>query len=123
MDKKSTNYKILLTYKGKALMMYKFNSAVDVEMHDWKFIGGEKMARETSEDALSRIVKNEANIKIGDVKLISNNFYHARLTDENVNQIERSEGQLLDFFTPTDLQKLKLDEDTRNFTSKYANLI
>jgi len=123
MDQKSSNCQILLTYKGKALMMYKFNSAIDTEKHTWSFIGGEKKSKETSEDALSRMVKNEANIKINDVKQVSKNFYHARLTDENVNQIQRREGQLLDFFTPSDLQKLKLDVDTRDFTVKYSNLI
>ena len=104
-------------------MMYKFDNAVDTEKHTWTFIGGEKKQKESSEAALSRIVENEASIKIDDVKKVSDKFYHARLTDENVNQIQRREGQLLDFFTPSDLQKLKLDGDTRDFTEKYSNLI
>lgn len=121
--RQSTTCQILLTYKGKALMHYKFNSAIDTEKHDWRFIGGELRAKETPVDALSRMVKDEANIKIDDVKLVSNNFYHARLTDENVNQIQRSEGQLLDFFTLSDLKKLQMDSETRNFTTQYGNLI
>lgn len=104
-------------------MHYRFNSAIDTEKHEWKLIGGERKAKESPIDALSRMVKSEANIKINEVKQVSDNFYHAKLTDKNVNEIQRSEGQLLDFFTPSDLQKLKMDSKTRDFTLEFGNLI
>ncbi len=123
MDDKSSTGLILLTYKGKALLMYKTNSPVDVEIHEWCFIGGKRDSRESFEEALSRKVEKEASIKVDEVELVSENFYHARLTDDNVNQIKRGERQLLDFFTLRDMQKLHLEASTKSFISKFGNLI
>lgn len=123
MDDKSPTGLILLTYKGKALLMYKTNSPVDEEKHEWCFIGGKRDNRESFEEALSRKVEKEASIKVDGVELVSENFYHARLTDDNVNQIKRGERQLLDFFTLREMQKLHLEASTKSFISKFGNLI
>ncbi len=123
MDDKTPNGLILLTYKGKALLMYKFESAIDVEKHEWTFIKSAKKERESLEEALLRTVEKEAGIKVDEIEAVSGNFFHARLTDDHVNQIKRSEGQLLDFFTLPDLQKLHLEESTKSFASKFGNLI
>lgn len=123
MDDKSSTGLILLTYKGKALLMYKTDSPIDVEKHEWCFINGKRNEKESFEQALSRKVEKEANIKVNEVELVSENFYHARLTDDNVNQIKRGERQLLDFFTLRDMQKLHLEASTKSFISKFGNLI
>lgn len=123
MDDKSSTGLILLTYKGKALLMYKTDSPIDVEKHEWCFINGKRNEKESFEQALSRKVEKEANIKVNEVELVSENFYHARLTDDNVNQIKRGERQLLDFFTLRDIQKLHLEASTKSFVSKFGNLI
>ena len=123
MDDKSSTGLILLTYKGKALLMYKTNSPVDEEIHEWCFISGKKDDRESLEEALLRKVEKEASIKVDGVELVSENFYHARLTDDNVNQIKRGERQLLDFFTLVEMQKLHLEASTKSFISKFGNLI
>ena len=68
MVQKYSTCQILLTYKGKALMHYRFNSAVDTEKHDWRLIGGERKAKETPLDALSRMVESETRKKISNVK-------------------------------------------------------
>ena len=47
---------ILLTYKGKALLMHKQKNAIDEEEHPWCFIGGVKKAKESFEDVLQRRV-------------------------------------------------------------------
>ena len=123
MDDKIPSSLILLTYKGKVLLMYKMNSAIDAEKHEWCFIGGGRGEKESYEQALSRRVEIEANIKIEDVEFLSESCYHASLTDDNVNNIRRDEGQLLDFFTLREIQKLTLSEATKLFIDKHGALI
>ena len=123
MDDKISTFLILLTYKGKALLMYKTDSANDSEQHEWCFIGGEKAEDESFEEAMSRRVIMEANIKIEDVEYLSKSCYHARLTDDNVNNIKRDERQLLDFFTLREVQKLHLSQATKLFIEKHGSLI
>lgn len=114
---------ILLTYKGKALLMHKQNSVIDTEKHPWTFIGGIREKRESFEDALARRVQKEMGIKIEDVEFVSDSYYHARLTDDNVNSIKRAENQLLDFFTLKEIKKLFLSIPTKQFIIKYGSLI
>ncbi len=123
MDGKTSRSLILLTYKGKALLMNKSNSSIDQEKHPWCFIGGIKEETESFESAMRRRVETEAGIEIENVELISESCYHARLTDDNVNKIKREENQLLDFFTLKDLKKLFLSNTTAQFVSKHSELI
>ncbi len=114
---------ILLTYKGKALLMHKQDSVIDEEDHPWCFISGLKEKEESFEDAMSRRVEKEMGIKIEKVESISKFCYHARLTDYNVNNIKRSENQLLDFFSLKELEKLFLSSHTQSFILKHGALI
>jgi NADH pyrophosphatase NudC (nudix superfamily) len=114
---------ILLTYKGKVLLMHKQKNAIDEEQHPWCFISGFKEKKESFEEALSRSVEKEAGIKINNVEFISELCYRAELTDDNVNKIQRGEFQLLDFFTPRELSRLFLANSTQKFISKHGNLI
>jgi len=123
MDDKISPASILLTYKGKALLMYKKSSPMDEEKHAWCFISGIKENRESFENAMARKVEKETGIKIEKVEFVSESCYHARLTDDNVNKIERAEGQLLDFFTLKELGKLFLSSTTAQFISKHGALI
>jgi hypothetical protein len=122
MDDKNVSL-ILLTYKGKALLMYESDSAIDTVSHDWSFIRCYRKKGESPKEAISKKVENEAGIKIQDIDYLSENFYHARLSDDNVNNIKRREKQLLDFFTFNDLQKLKLTMQTKKFIQEYGDLI
>ena len=123
MDDKISSSLILLTYKGKALLMHKRNGPMDEEKHAWCFIGGIKESMESFENAMSRRVENETGIKIENVEFVSESCYHARLTDDNVNKIERGENQLLDFFTLKELRKLFLSNSTAQFILKHGALI
>ncbi len=123
MDSKIPQSLILLTYKGKILLMYKSNSPIDKEKHQWCFIGGIKEKRESFENAMSRRVEKETGIKIEKVEFVSDSCYHARLTDDNVNKIKRAEGQLLDFFTLKELRKLLVSNATEQFISKHSDLM
>jgi NADH pyrophosphatase NudC (nudix superfamily) len=114
---------ILLTYKGKVLLMHKEKSVIDDQKHPWCLIGGFKESKETFEKALQRRVKNETGILIENINYLSESCYHASLTDDNVNKIQRKEHQLLDFFTPRELNKLYLANSTQDFIAKYSDLI
>lgn len=117
MDSSSSGL-ILLTYKGKVLLMHKQNNVIDQEEHPWGFIGGIKEKSETFEKTLTKRVQKEMGIKIENVECISEFCYSAALTDENVNNIQRGEFQLLDFFSPDDLDKLLLSKSTQEFITK-----
>jgi NADH pyrophosphatase NudC (nudix superfamily) len=114
---------IILTYKGKVLLMHKEKSVIDEEKHPWCLIGGIKGKKESFEQALSRRVQSETGIKIANIEYVSEFCYHASLTDDNVNQIQRKEHQLLDFFTPRELSKLFLANSTQVFLTKHSDLI
>lgn len=114
---------ILLTYKGKVLLMHKQKSVIDEERHPWCFIEAIKRKKESFEDAIIRTVEEETGIKIENVEYASKFCYHARLTDDNVNKIRRAENQLLNFFNTSELEKLYLSKSTENFMSKHFSLI
>ncbi len=111
---------ILLTYKGKVLLMHKTNGVLDKIKHPWCLIGGQPHAQESYETALSRSVQKETGIRLENIEFVEKNKYHAALTDDNINKMQRGEFQLLDFFTIKDLEKLYLTDATREFVSKYG---
>ena len=113
---------ILLTYKGKVLLMHKQSGVMDAEAHPWCLIESVRSNKETFEDALFRTVQKETGIKLENIKYISKFRYHAALTDDNINKMQRAENQLLDFFTLKDLEKLLLSSSTREFVSDYGYL-
>ena len=114
---------ILLTYKGKVLLMHKQDSVIDEEKHPWSFISGVKDKTESFEKTLIRRVRKEAGIKIENIEFVSEFCYHARLTDDNVNQMKRGENQLLDFFDLKQAKKLFLSSETAKFITNHASLI
>lgn len=123
MDGKMLQSLILLTYKGKVLLMRKTNGPMDQEKHPWCLINGIKEKKESFENAMAKRVEKETGIKIEKVEFISESCYHARLTDDNVNKIERTENQLLDFFNIKELKKLFLSNATAQFISKHSSLV
>jgi len=111
---------ILLTYKGKVLLMHKQKGPMDDQEYPWSFISGLPEKRESLEKALIKRVEKEMGIKIENIEFVADYYYHARLTDDNVNNIVRSANQLLDFFSLKDLKKLNLSLETREFIAKYG---
>jgi len=114
---------ILLTYKNKALLSYKQKDSLDEGGRPWSLIASTKNIHETFENAFERRLQDELGIKVDNVEHVSDSFYHASLTDSNVNQIKREEGQLFSFFTIKELKNLLLTVPTREFVSKHGNLI
>lgn len=122
---------ILLTYKEKILLMirnYVFNSGLQ---KTWRMIGGTKENSESFEKAITRCVREEMNIEINDVKLLlvslsdekNTYFYHGKLTDNNVNFIERAEGQEIQFFDLKELDKLHLAASANLFFRQNRNIV
>jgi len=122
---------ILLTYKEKILLMirnYVFNSGLQ---KTWCMIGGEKGNNESFEKTIIRKIKEEMNIEISEVKLLSvapsdnknTYFYHGKLTDSNVNFIERAEGQELQFFDIKELDKLQLATSADLFFTQNRGIV
>jgi hypothetical protein len=114
---------ILLTYKGKVLLMHKQKSVIDQEEHPWSFISGIKDKKESFEKTLAKRVRKEAGIEIENVEFVAEFYYHAKLTDDNVNHITRSENQLLDFFSIKEAEGLFLSSGTARFISNHRQLI
>lgn len=114
---------ILLTYKNKVLLMYKQKGVLDQEKHAWGLISVIGNQNLPLEQTLISRVKEEMGIKVENVERITENYYHARLTDENVNNIQRSEHQLLDFFTLKETEKLFLSDETSKYIYAYSQLI
>jgi ADP-ribose pyrophosphatase YjhB (NUDIX family) len=122
---------VLLTYKEKILLSiknYAFNSGVQ---RIWSLIGGEKKNDESMEKIISRKIKEEMKIEIDDIKFLLVNssenkdtyFYHGKLTDNNVNLIERSDGQELQFFNLKELSKIQLASSAHVFFTQNKNIV
>jgi ADP-ribose pyrophosphatase YjhB (NUDIX family) len=114
---------ILLTYKGKVLLMHKQDSVIDEEKHPWSFISGIKDKSEPFEKMLTRRVHKETGVTIENIEFVAEHCYHARLTDDNVNKMKRAENQLLDFFDLKEVKKLFLSSETAKFILNHASLI
>ncbi len=120
-DTKKPHGLILLTYKGKILLSHTSNSAIDQEKHPWRFLGGTKDKKESFEAAMQRLVKKEMGIKIDNIVAVKEAYYHARLTDDNVNNIQRSDNQLFAFFSLKEAEKLFLSFPTQEFMEQYKD--
>ncbi len=123
MDNKSPLGLILLTYKGKVLLMNENNGPMDTQKHAWTFIEGKCEGNGSLEKTLIKQVERKMGIKIDNAQHLSESYYHATLTDDNVNSIERSDNQLLDFFNPRELDSLLLSPSTSQFIQKHGELI
>ncbi len=84
-------------------------------------MGGKKDKKESFEAAMQRLVKKEMGIKIEKVRPVKDVYYYAQLTDDNVNNIERSDNQLFAFFTLKEIEKLFLSLPTQEFMSQYKS--
>lgn len=128
---KSSESLILLTYKEKILLMIRDYDLTARLKKTWCMIGGRKENNESFEKAIIRKIKEEMNIEVSSVKFIlvslSNDkdihFYHGKLTDNNVNRIERAEGQELQFFNLKELDKLQLATSANNFFTQHRSAV
>lgn len=122
---------ILLTYKGKVLLLLEENTPIRSKLDVWTFISGVKKKTDSFEKAIIRKVDAEMQIKLPAVAFLSNwtydgkkkYFYHAQLTDKDVNNIQRSEARTIDFFTLKEIEKMQLDPLTKLFVAKHKDFL
>ena len=131
MIRKSCESLILITYKEKILLMirdYDFTAGLKKV---WCMVGGKKEDNESYEKTIVRKIKEDMNIEVSNVKLllispIGDNdihFYHGKLTDNNVNRIQRAEGQELQFFNLKELCNLQLAASANLFFTKHRSAV
>ncbi len=121
---------VLLTYKGKVLLLSPDNLNLDaVRDNIWSLIGGIKSKNESFEDTVCRKVEYFTKLTLKTLQPLSNlpygdknrHFYVCKLTDEHVNHMERREGKKLEFFTWEEAEKLTLSESASTLFTQYKN--
>ena len=123
--------RILLTYKGKVLLTFRESNPNALQNILWHFIGGMKQKDKSEEETITQLVERETSIKLVSVEFLSSesvensieHHYCAKLTDEDVNNMERGEGQLINFFTFSEIEKLPLSTSTKLFISKHRDFL
>ena len=122
---------IILTYKGKILLLQQDDVLNNLPHNDWHFIERIKEKNKTPQETIMREVKRQTEVKLSEVSFvarISRNgnmtyLFHARLNDNNVDNLKRDEGKLLQFFTLQELKRLRLKESTKLFLPEYSAII
>ncbi len=122
---------ILLTYKGKVLLTFRESTPNIINNAIWHFIGGIKQKNKSEKETITKIIEKETGIKLTsvefllkqDIENITEHFYGAKLTDQDVNNMQRGEGQLINFYSISELKNLSLAPSTKHFISKYPELL
>ena len=121
---------VLLSYKRKILLLSPDIDPTGIQQHLWCLIGGEDSDPGKYEEVIYRKVKYATKLDLKNLKLLrssshkkNKHFYHTELTDNEVNSIERREGQRLEFFTLPELSKLSLTKSTEGYINEYRNAV
>lgn len=120
---------ILLTYKGKILVMHRDNNPL--VQNPWTFIEGKRGAKTSFLETIIRKVEEETSLRLEEPKFISSakddgtekHFFHADLSDKEVNSINRDEGLTLGFYSLKEIEKLSLTASTRAFVAKVRDFM
>lgn len=125
----SNHYVILLTYKGKVLLLSEENSLDALPCNPWKFIEKYTKGKYAKEELIREVLK-EAKIKISnvtpifhpDATMLHEKVYYADLSDIHVNNIQRKDTSLLQFYSLKELQKLNLQDSSKHIFVKYRSV-
>lgn len=119
---------ILLTYKSKLLLVVPDFDPSGMIEPVWVLMNTTSTAS-SKKKLLDQVLfethlsfHNE-NVQIDTYKPSENaTVYHVRLTDQNVNNIQRRDRQKLEFFTFKELAKLRLSDSTRDLFNEHSAL-
>lgn len=105
----------LIIYNQKLLMLLRDDNPEISSPNCWSLVGGRIEDGETSEEALIREAKEEANIEIVNPKFLFttpdgySDLYLVRLTEGQVKDMRLgNEGQKLEFWSLDEIGKIKL---------------
>ena len=121
---------IILTYKGKVLVMHTENNPLLLNEVVWRFIGRNREKGKTMEETILREVEKQTGIRLESIELLSTveedsiqkHFYHGRLTDTQVNNMNRDQGQTIQFYSMRELEKIPLSPSTKKFIAQHNNI-
>lgn len=121
----------LLTYKGKVLLLQQDNILPTPNHNAWHFINKLKGKNTTAEKTIIQEVHKETGISLESVQLLATiptddttqYLFHARLSDKHVNNIQRAEGRILQFFGLKELSKLHIHPSTKLFFQENKEMI
>lgn len=130
MDQTTEYVIIILTYKGKILIMHTENNPLLLNEVVWRFIGRNKEKGKSMEETILREVDRQIGIKLPKVEFLSTikddltqkHFYHGKLTDTQVNNMDREKGQTIQFYSLRELEKIPLSPTTRNFINQHSDI-
>jgi ADP-ribose pyrophosphatase YjhB (NUDIX family) len=96
----------------------------------WRFIGRNKEKGKSMEETILREVDRQIGIKLPKVEFLSTikddltqkHFYHGKLTDTQVNNMDREKGQTIQFYSLRELEKIPLSPTTRNFINQHSDI-
>jgi len=100
-------------------------------INTWSFFEDSNTTCELFEKTIVRKVEKEIGILLPTIVLLlslwenytKNNFYQAELSDKNVNEIKRSEGQELQFFSMKEVEKLSMSPSSQKFLGLCKTII
>jgi hypothetical protein len=137
MSPKSDTSLILLTYKGKILLRLNdtnpevYDNPKNTNKSTWSFLSVNKLKNKSFKESIIEKVEEDTSIRLSNAEFIADtifneqnkHFFHASLTDDNVNNMQRENGLTLQFFTLKEIDKLHLTDLTRIFLEGNKQVI
>lgn len=120
---------IILTYKNKFLLLSPDVHPAKNQKTNWSILGGQMQQHESYKDSIRNKVQYVTKLVLKDLKPLSlseenvNTCYHGKLTDTEVNSIQRRVGQRLEFYTLEEIKHLSLTPLTSNFFLQNQTLV
>jgi len=97
----------------------------------WSFFSVTREKNKTLKESIINKVKRETGIQLMaadflldmDLNGQDKHFYHSSLNDDNVNSMQRENGETLQFFAIKELSELNLTDATKYFVDTHNELI
>lgn len=131
MKRNASSISAILSYKNKILLICPDIVSIHSNISPWGFISGLKEKKDTHKEAVNKKIFYTTNLKVYTELIITEDipyqneafYYFGKLTDQDVNKIERREGQRLEFFTLQEMDDIQLTTQTANFLQAYRDKI
>lgn len=96
----------------------------------WRFIGRNKEKGKSMEETIRREVNRQIGVNLQNIRFLSTveddttqkHYYHGQLTDAQVNNMKRDNGQTIQFYTLKELGKIPVSPSTRDFLTQHSTI-